>query len=76
MKPFDKRQKPELRATAIMARLRKQWAREIKDAVVVVFGASAIPGLVTAGGFTFIVEDRGEHGLADLQQQTKDLIAN
>ena len=30
--PFDKRQKPELRDTAIMARLRKQWAREIKDA--------------------------------------------
>ena len=37
-------------------------------------GASAIPGLGTAGGFKFIVEDRGELGLATLQQQTDALI--
>ena len=58
-----------------MARLRKQWARQIKDAVVTVYGASAIPGLGVAGGFKFIVEDRGELGLAALQSQTDSLIA-
>jgi multidrug efflux pump len=72
--PFDKRQKPELSATGIMARLRRQWAREIKDAVVLVNGASAIPGLGTAGGFKFIVEDRGDLGLRALQRQTDDLV--
>ena len=28
LEPFDERQKPELRDTAIMAKLRKEWARE------------------------------------------------
>ena len=44
----------------------RQWAGEVKDAVVTVFGASPIPGLGVAGGFKFMVEDRGGLGLADL----------
>jgi multidrug efflux pump subunit AcrB len=72
--PFDKRQKPELRDTAIMARLRKEWAKEVKDAVVTVFGSSPIPGLGVAGGFKFIVEDRGDLGLEALQNQTEKLV--
>src|ERR1700733_3471285 len=47
--PFAKRQKPELKDTAIMAKLRKAWAAQIKDALVVVAGASPIPGLSVAG---------------------------
>src|SRR5207302_8944972 len=35
--PFAQRQRPELRHEAIMARLRRTWAREVKDAQVVVF---------------------------------------
>ena len=42
--PFEKRQRPDLRDTAIMARLRKAWAKQVKDAQVVVFGAPPIPG--------------------------------
>ena len=37
-------------------------------------GASPIPGLGTAGGFKFIVEDRGDLGVEDLQEQTKRVI--
>jgi multidrug efflux pump len=37
-------------------------------------GASPIPGLGTAGGFKFVVEDRGDLGLVTLQQQTDGLI--
>jgi len=72
--PFAKRQSPELRDTAIMAKLRKEWASQIKDAVVTVYGSSPIPGLGVAGGFKFVVEDRGDLGLIALQNQTDTLI--
>jgi multidrug efflux pump len=73
--PFDKRRSPELTDTAIMARLRKAWAREVKDAQVVAFGAPAIPGISVAGGFKILVEDRGGQGVDALQRQTDALIS-
>jgi multidrug efflux pump len=72
--PFDKRQAPGLSDTAIMAKLRKAWAAKVKDAQVTVYGASPIPGLGVAGGFKFLVEDRGGLGLRNLQRQTDDLV--
>jgi multidrug efflux pump len=72
--PFEKRRSPELVDTAIMARLRAAWAREVKDAQVVAFGAPPIPGLSVAGGFKLMVEDRGGLGLEALQRQTEDLV--
>jgi len=72
--PFDKRRSPELTDTAIMARLRKAWAREVKDAQVVAFGAPSIPGISVAGGFKVMVEDRGGLGVDALQRQTDDLV--
>ena len=74
LKPFDKRQSPELRDTAIMAKLRKEWAKRVPEAVVTVYGASPIPGLGVAGGFLLIIEDRGDLGLRNLQNRTDDLI--
>jgi multidrug efflux pump len=72
--PFDKRTSPELSSDAIVARLRAAWAREIKDARVVAFGAPAIPGVSVAGGWKIMVEDRGGLGPAALQRQTDDLV--
>src|SRR5262249_3396484 len=72
--PFKDRQRPGLRDTAIMAHLRKEWTEKVKDAQVTVYGASPIPGLGVAGGFKFIVEDRGGLGLPALQRNTDDLI--
>jgi multidrug efflux pump subunit AcrB len=74
LKPFAERQRPELKDEAIMARLRRRWAREVKDAQAVVSGASPIPGLSVAGGFKVIVEDRGGLGVQTLQAQTDRLI--
>jgi multidrug efflux pump len=73
--PFAERQRPELKDEAIMARLRRRWASEVKDAQAVVFGAAPIPGISVAGGFKVIVEDRGGLGVKDLQAQTDQLIA-
>src|SRR5258707_8086812 len=50
LKPFDERQRPELKDEAIMARLRQRWSREVKDAQTVVFGAPPPPGISVAGG--------------------------
>jgi multidrug efflux pump len=72
--PFDRRTTPDLRDTAIMARLRREWSRRVKDATVTVFGAPPIPGLSVAGGFKLMVEDRGALGLPNLEEQTNKLI--
>jgi multidrug efflux pump len=72
--PFESRRDPALRDTAIMAHLRSEWARQIKDAVVTVYGAPPVPGLSVAGGFKLMVEDKGGLGLANLQTRTDDLI--
>src|SRR5262249_33286559 len=74
LKPFDERRDSHLRDTAIMARLRREWARQVKDARVTVYGAPPIPGLSVAGGFKLMVEDRGGLGLGNLQKQTGRLI--
>jgi multidrug efflux pump len=74
LKPFAERQRPELKDEAIMARLRRRWAREVPDAQAFVFGAAPIPGISVAGGFKVIVEDRGGLGVEPLQTQTDRLI--
>jgi multidrug efflux pump len=74
LKPFDERRSPDLRDTAIMARLRREWKRKVPDAQVTVFGGSPIPGLGTAGGFKLMIEDRGDLGVAALHHQTDELV--
>ncbi|HTU90379.1 MAG TPA: efflux RND transporter permease subunit [Gemmataceae bacterium] len=74
LKPFDERRSPELRDTAIMARLRREWARQIPDAQVSVYGGSPIPGLGVAGGFKLMIEDCGDLGVVPLQEQTDALV--
>ncbi len=72
--PFEKRKAPELQGEAIMATLRRAYRKEIRDAVVTVFGAPPVNGLGTAGGFKVMVEDRGNLGPAFLQQAADKLI--
>src|SRR5579883_1650263 len=74
LKPFGERRSPDLHDTAIMARLRREWLRRVKDARVAVFGAPPVPGLSVAGGFKLMVEDRGSLGLENLDKQTNRLI--
>jgi multidrug efflux pump len=74
LKPFAERQRPELKDEAIMAQMRRRWAREVPDAQAFVFGAAPIPGISVAGGFKVIVQDRGGLGVQNLQIQTDQLI--
>ena len=57
-----------------MAELRRRWAREVPDAQVTVFGAAPVPGLGSAGGFKFMVEDRGGLGVRSLELRMDDLV--
>jgi multidrug efflux pump len=74
LESFDERQDPEKRDTAVMAKLRKRWAKEVPDAQVTVFGAAPVPGLGSAGGFKFMVEDRGGLGVRTLESRMDDLV--
>lgn len=72
--PFEARRRPGLSADAIMNRLRREYAAQVKDAIATVYGAPPVPGLSVAGGFKLMVEDRGGLGLAFLQEQTERLV--
>ncbi|HJZ56925.1 MAG TPA: efflux RND transporter permease subunit, partial [Gemmataceae bacterium] len=72
--PFDRRQSPNLSANAIMARLRREFAKKIPDADLKVLAAPPIPGLSVAGGYKVMVEDRGGIGLDTLQDRTDALV--
>ncbi|HEX4611372.1 MAG TPA: efflux RND transporter permease subunit [Urbifossiella sp.] len=74
LEPFSARQSPDKKDQAIMARLRKRWAAEVPDAQVTVFGAAPVPGLGSAGGFKFMVEDRGGLGVRSLELRMDDLV--
>jgi multidrug efflux pump len=71
--PFDKRRLPDLTADAIAQTLRARFCDEIPEANLAVFGAPTIRGLGNAGGFKLMIEDRGNDGLDQLQQQTDEL---
>jgi multidrug efflux pump subunit AcrB len=60
---------------AIAAHLQETVQKEIKDAVINVFGAPPLDGLGTAGGFKIVVEDRGDSGMESLQNVADDLVA-
>lgn len=71
---FGRRREPSLYADAILAQLRQTYYREIKEALVSVFGAPPVDGLGTASGFKLMVQDRGGGGLAQLQGQVENLV--
>jgi multidrug efflux pump len=73
LKPFDQRRDSSLHANAIMANLRRKFAK-ITDADIKVFGAPPVPGLSVASGFKIMIEDRSGVGLTELQKQTDALV--
>jgi hydrophobe/amphiphile efflux-1 (HAE1) family protein len=70
----DFHDRPGLSANAIGDSLRLQCRREIRDALVGVFGAPPIDGLGTTGGFKLMVEDRGNLGLGELQHVSDRIV--
>src|SRR5262245_34575740 len=75
LEPFDKRRDPGLSADAIAATLRPRFRDEIPEAQVNVFGAPAVDGLGTAGGFKLMVESTGDVNYNSLQSQADNIAA-
>jgi multidrug efflux pump subunit AcrB len=71
---YPERRDPELSSEAIANKLREEFAKEIKDAMVMVFPPPPVRGVGRAGGFALMVEDRGDYGPAALQVQTENLV--
>jgi hydrophobe/amphiphile efflux-1 (HAE1) family protein len=75
LKEFHERRGPGLSADAIAAAVREQCRRHVRSARVSVFGAPPVDGLGTTGGFKIMIEDRGNLGLAQLQQVSDQIVA-
>lgn len=71
--PWEERHSPELSATALMRALNKKIQAEIPEAVGFAFGPPAIPGLGTAGGFTFMLQDRAGGTVEQLSDSLEKL---
>lgn len=60
-------------ANSILAYLRKEYDAQIHDAAIVVIGPPPVRGVGRAGGFAFVLEDRGDLGPVELQKQADRL---
>ena len=74
LKPYDERRDPGLSSDAIANKLRTACNEQIKDAIVAVFGPPPVRGVGRAGGFTIMIEDRGDLGVQNLQEHTDNLV--
>jgi multidrug efflux pump subunit AcrB len=75
LKPFRERRSPLLYSEAIAQSLREQFAAEIEQADVVLFGAPAVDGLGNAGGFKLMLESTSNTDLRAMEKETANLCA-
>ncbi|MFA5111433.1 MAG: efflux RND transporter permease subunit, partial [Desulfobaccales bacterium] len=74
LKPWEERKKPEEKYEAIMASLNKKLS-QLPQGVAFAFSPPAIPGIGTAGGVTFILEDRAGKDINFLWENTQKFLA-
>ncbi len=75
LKEFGEREGHGLSADDIAGKLREEVREQVREALVSVFGAPPIDGLGTTGGFKIMIEDRGNRGLAELQEVSDRVVA-
>ncbi|AOY58372.1 MULTISPECIES: efflux RND transporter permease subunit [Desulfococcus] len=73
LKPWHERTSPEEQYGAVMASLNQRMGR-ISQGVAFAFSPPAIPGIGTAGGVTFILEDRSGKNIAFLWENVQRFI--
>jgi HAE1 family hydrophobic/amphiphilic exporter-1 len=74
LEPWDERPGAELSAEGLMRALNQKLRAEIPEGMAFAFGPPAIPGLGTAGGFTFMLQDRSSGSVQQLSD-TYDKLA-
>jgi multidrug efflux pump subunit AcrB len=84
LKPYSQRREPlvmpdgskvPLDAGSILRRLTEKFDK-IPGAIIQIITPPPVRGVGRAGGFSFVVEDRGDLGPVALQKETDDLIFN
>jgi len=73
LEPWEERLTPELSAEGLMRTLNVKMRTDIPEAIAFAFGPPAIPGLGTAGGFTFMLQDRSGGTIAQLSEMLDKL---
>ena len=73
LEPWEERATEELSANGLMRSLNQKMRKEIPETVAFAFGPPAIPGLGTAGGFTFMLQDRSSGTIAQLSEMLDKL---
>jgi len=63
-----------LSSNVIERSLKQQCDEQVADGLVNVFSAPPVDGLGTAGGFKIIIEDRGDNGLATLEDVSRQIV--
>src|SRR5262249_23945991 len=71
---YADRRTPELLSDAIANKLRGDAMAKVFDANVAVFAPPPVRGVGRAGGFAFVLEDRGDLGPVELQEQVENLV--
>ena len=74
LKPWHERKKPEEKYEAIMATLNRELSK-LPQGIAFAFSPPAIPGIGTAGGVTFILEDRAGKDVKFLWENTQKFLA-
>jgi multidrug efflux pump subunit AcrB len=64
----------DMSATAIVGRVQALLDKEVPEATASLFTPPPVSGLGSASGFKFIVEDRGNLGIVELEKQVQRLI--
>ncbi|HEY2325214.1 MAG TPA: efflux RND transporter permease subunit, partial [Thermoanaerobaculia bacterium] len=73
--PWDARRGPAMEAKALIAKINKRFKAEIPEATVFAFLPPPIPGLGTAGGFSFWLQDRSGGSVAMLNDNLQKFLA-
>jgi multidrug efflux pump len=73
LEPWEERSTEELSANGLMFSLNQKMKTEIPEAISFAFGPPAIPGLGTAGGFTFMLQDRSGETIGQLSEMLDKL---
>src|SRR5580693_5298786 len=75
LKPWDQRKAPSEAVGSLVPTLMGRLNAQIKDANVLVLNPPPIRGLSTAGGFTFVLQNRGGADTAQLSKVLQGLLA-
>lgn len=74
-KPWDERTSSELQAQAILGKINMALAAQVTEGIAFAFMPPSIPGLGSAGGFSFWLQDRSGGSVEFLDENLKTFLA-